>query len=77
MGPCVQYESFFLCFSLIIDISRAVSRRSKLKSRGSLVDEQSNPWELFHPQDEPIQHRGGKLCRRFGLFGNITLLSLA
>jgi len=66
-----------LCFSLIADISRAVSRRSELKSRNVLMDEQSNPWELLHPQDTLIQHRGGKLRRRYGLLGDITLLSLS
>ena len=70
--PVLSLVSLF-----ITDISQPVLRRFKLKSRGSLMDEQSNPWELLHPQDEPIQHRGGKLCRRFGLFGSITLLSLA
>jgi len=40
------------------------------------MDEQSNPWELVHPQDALIQHRGSKLRRRFGLLGDITLLSL-
>jgi hypothetical protein len=45
------------CFFLIADISRAVSRRSELKSRTVLMDEQSNPWELLHPQDTMIQHR--------------------
>jgi len=65
------------CFFLIADISRAVSRRSELKSRTVLMDEQSNPWELLHPQDTMIQHRGGKLRRRYGLLDDITLLSLS
>jgi len=64
-------------FFLIADISRAVSRRSELKSRTVLMDEQSNPWELLHPQDTMIQHRGGKLRRRYGLLDDITLLSLS
>jgi len=65
------------CFSLIADISRTVLQRSELKSRTVLMDEQSNPWELLHPQDTMIQHRGGKLRRRYGLLGDITLLSLS
>jgi len=65
------------CFFFITDIIRAVSRRSELKSRGALMDEQSNPWGLLHSQDAPIQHRGGKLRRRYGLLGDITLLSLS
>jgi len=65
------------CFFFITDIIRAVSRRSELKSRGALMDEQSNSWELLHPRAAPIQHRGGKLRRRYGLLGDITLLSLS
>lgn len=64
-------------FSHITDISRPVSRRSELKSRGALTDEQSDSWELLHPRAAPIQHRGGKLRRRYGLLGGITLLSLS
>ena len=59
------------------DISRTPLQGSKLKSRTVLMDEQSNPWELIHTQVTMIQHRGGKLRRRYGLFGDITLLSLA
>jgi len=62
---------------IIADISRTVLRRSELKSRTVLMDEQSNPWELVHPQDTVIQHRGGKLLRRYGLLEEITLLSLS
>jgi len=67
----------FFCFSLIADISRPASQRSELKSRTVLIVEQTNPWELIHPQDTMIQHRGGKLRRRFGLLDDITLLSLS
>jgi len=38
--------------------------------------EQTNPWEQLHPQDESIQHRGGKHLHRYELEGDITLLSL-
>jgi len=65
------------CFALITDISRAVSRRSELKSRSALMDEQSNSCDLFQPRAALIQHRGGKLRRRYGLLGDITLLSLS
>jgi len=41
-----------------------------------LMVEQTNPWELLHPQDITIQHRGGKHFHRLELFENITLLSL-
>jgi len=65
------------CHRLTTDINRTVLQRSELKSRGALMDEQSNPWGLLHFQDAPIQHRGGKLRRRYGLLGDITLLSLS
>jgi hypothetical protein len=69
--------SLDLRFSLITDIIRAVSRRSELKSRSTLMDEQSNSWGLLHSRAVLIQHRGGKLRRRYGLLGDITLLSLS
>jgi len=57
----IQYTKVF---KRIGDINRTVSRRSELKSRTFLMDEQSNPWERLHPQDKAIQHRGGKLRHR-------------
>ncbi len=48
----------------IADRIRTVSRRSELKSRTILMDEQSNPWKRLHLQDMAIQHRGGKHPRR-------------
>jgi len=45
---------------IVVDISRTVLRRSELKSRTVLMDEQSNPWKRLHLQDTAIQHRGGK-----------------
>jgi len=75
-GPCVQWSSHSPFF-LVVDINRTVSRRSELKSRTVLMDEQSNPWEQLHPQDSAIQHRGRKPPHRCGLFEGITLLSLA
>jgi len=50
-------------YFIIIDIIRAVLRRSELKSRSVLKDEQSYPWKLVHLQDTLIQHRGGNHCR--------------
>jgi len=52
------------CFKIVVDISRTVLRRSELKSRTVLMDEQSNPWKRLHLQDTAIQHRGGKQHRR-------------
>ena len=59
-GPCVQIEIFYLVYTDIADRIRTVSRRSELKSRTILMDEQSNPWKRLHLQDMAIQHRGGK-----------------
>jgi len=66
-----------LGFSLAIYISQTVSRRFELNSGRILTDEQSDPWRLLHIQDILSQHRGGKLRRRYGLLGDITLLSLS
>src|ERR671919_564359 len=53
-----------------------VSRRSKPSSRAALMGEQPNPWDLLQPQDATSRHRGAKPCRRYGLLGTISLLSL-
>ena len=58
------------------DRDRTVSRRSKPSSRTALIGEQPNPWDLLQPQDVMSRHRGAKLCRRYGLLGKISLLSL-
>jgi len=58
-------------------INQPVSRRLELKSGRVLTDEQSDPWQLLHRRETLIQHRGGKLRRRYGLLGDITLLSLS
>ena len=58
------------------DRDRTVSRRSKPSSRTSLNGEQPYPWDLLQPQDVMSRHRGAKLCRRYGLLGKISLLSL-
>ena len=58
------------------DRDRTVSRRSKPSSRTTLIGEQPNPWDLLQPQDVMSRHRGAKLCRRYGLLGKISLLSL-
>src|ERR1044072_6569169 len=57
------------------DRDRTVSRRSKPSSRASLTGEQPDPWNLLQPQDEASRQRGAKPCRRYGLFGKISLLS--
>jgi hypothetical protein len=58
-----------------VDRDRPVSRRSKPSSRTALIGEQPNPWDLLQPQDAMSRHRGAKPPRRFGLLGEISLLS--
>ena len=58
------------------DRDQTVSRRSEPSSRTTLIGEQPNPWDLLQPQDVMSRHRGAKLCRRYGLLGKISLLSL-
>ena len=58
------------------DKDQTVSRRSEPSSRTTLIGEQPNPWDLLQPQDVMSRHRGAKLCRRYGLLGKISLLSL-
>src|SRR5881227_1497940 len=58
------------------DRDRTVSRRSEPSSRTALIGEQPNPWDLLQPQDAMNRHRGAKPCRRCGLLGKISLLSL-
>src|SRR3954453_23524444 len=57
------------------DRDRTVSRRSKPSSRTALMGEQPNPWDLLQPQDAMSRHRGAKPSRRYGLLGQISLLS--
>src|ERR671923_1775543 len=59
------------------DRDRTVSRRSKPSSRTTLIGEQPNPWDLLQPQDVMSRHRGAKRPRRYGLLGEISLLSPA
>ena len=57
------------------DRDRTVSRRSEPSSRAALIGEQPNPWDLLQPQDAMSRHRGAKPPRRYGLLGEISLLS--
>ena len=57
------------------DRDRTVSRRSEPSSRTSLMGEQPNPWDRLQPQDVMSRHRGAKPPRRYGLLGEISLLS--
>ncbi|KAF1856150.1 hypothetical protein Lal_00002525 [Lupinus albus] len=58
-----------------LSLDRTVSRRSEPSSRTTLMGEQPNPWDLLQPQDVMSRHRGAKPPRRYGLLGEISLLS--
>jgi hypothetical protein len=57
-------------------MDRTVSRRSEPSSRTAFMGEQPNPWDVLPPQDATSRHRGAKPLRRYGLLGEISLLSL-
>src|SRR2546423_12617457 len=57
------------------DRDRPDSRRSEPNSRTALIGEQPNPWDRLQPQDAMSRHRGAKPPRRYGLLGEISLLS--
>ena len=57
-------------------MDQTVSRRSEPSSRTALMGEQPNPWNLLQLQDATSRHRGAKPPRRYGLLGEISLLSL-
>ena len=58
-----------------MDRDRTVSRRSEPSSRTTLMGEQPNPWDRLQPPDVMSRHRGAKPPRRYGLLGEISLLS--
>ena len=74
-GPLVLRTNPFKYLTPTADRDRTVSRRSKPSSRTTLIGEQPNPWDLLQPQDVMSRHRGAKPPRRFGLLGEISLLS--
>src|SRR5699024_4808532 len=74
-GPLVLGTAPCKYLAPATDRDRTVSRRSEPSSRASLMGEQPNPWDLLQPQDETSRHRGAKPPRRYGLLGEISLLS--
>ena len=76
-GPLVLGTGLLKLPSATEDRDRTVSRRSKPSSRTALMGEQPNPWDLLQPQDAMSRHRGAKPPRRYGLLGEISLLSPA
>ena len=76
-GPLVLGRALRKSETPTADRDRTVSRRSKPSSRTTLIGEQPNPWDLLQPQDVMSRHRGAKPPRRYGLLGEISLLSPA
>ena len=76
-GPLVLEADSFKFLTPTADRDRTVSRRSEPSSRTALIGEQPNPWDLLQPQDAMSRHRGAKPPRRYGLLGEISLLSPA
>ncbi len=74
-NPLVLRKDLFKCPTVTPDRDRPVSRRSEPSSRTALMGEQPNPWDLLQPQDAMSRHRGAKPPRRYGLLGEISLLS--
>ena len=74
-GPLVLGAAPFKSLTPAMDMDRTVSRRSEPSSRTTLMGEQPNPWDLLQPQDVMSRHRGAKPPRRYGLLGEISLLS--
>ena len=74
-GPLVLGTALLRSPTAATDRDRTVSRRSKPSSRTALMGEQPNPWEMLHPQDATSRHRGAKPPRRYGLLGEMSLLS--
>ena len=74
-GPLVLGATLLKCPAPVADRDRTVSRRSEPSSRAALMGEQPNPWDLLQPQDATSRHRGAKPPRRYGLSGEISLLS--
>ncbi len=74
-GPLVLRSASLKSHAPTEDRDRTVSRRSEPSSRTTLIDEQSNPWDLLQPQDVMSRHRGAKPPRRCELLEEISLLS--
>ena len=76
-GPLVLGATLLNIPTPTVDRDQTVSRRSKPSSRTTLNGEQPYPWDLLQPQDAMSRHRGAKPPRRYGLLGEISLLSPA
>ena len=77
LGPLVLETTPLNTPTPTTDTDRTVSRRSEPSSCTTLTGEQPGPWDLLQPQDVMSRHRGAKPPRRYGLLGEISLLSPA
>src|ERR1051325_12117349 len=76
-GPLVLRTAPLKSRTPTADRDQTVSRRFEPNSRTTLIGEQPNPWDLLQPQAVMSRHRGAKPPRRYGLLGEISLLSPA
>ena len=74
-GPLVLGSLPFKSPTPAADMDQTVSRRFEPSSRTTLNGEQPYPWDQLQPQDVMSRHRGAKPPRRYGLLGEISLLS--
>jgi hypothetical protein len=75
-SPLVLEKGPLNALTPTLDMDQNVSRRSKPKSRTTLMGKQPNPWNVIPPQVAKSRHRGAKPSRRCELLGKINLLSL-
>ena len=76
LGPLVLKTALLKIPPRAADRDRTVSRRSEPSSRAAFMGEQTTPRDVLPPQDAASRHRGAKPPRRYGLLGEISLLSL-
>ena len=74
-GPLVLRTGLLKFPTPATDRDRTVSRRSEPSSRTTLMGEQPNPWNRRQLQDAMSRDGGAKPPRRYGLWGEISLLS--
>ena len=74
-GPLVLGNVPFKSPAPTADMDQTVSRRFEPSSRTALMGGQPNPWNRIQLQDAMSRHRGAKPPRRYGLLGEISLLS--
>src|SRR6476469_8473415 len=75
LGPLVLELTSLHLPAPTTERDRTVSRRSEPSSRAAFMGEQPNPWDVLPPQDATSRHRGAKPPRRYGLSGELSLLS--